>query len=323
MEKNKNLLVLINIGSPTELSVPEVRKYLQRFLMDPHVIQIPYFLRFILFYLVICNIRAPKTFKKYQSIWTKQGSPFHVFTENFRRTLEAALNVRVLNMMMYSEPSFESGFAEIKAGNYSKITVCPMYPQYAESSTLASIEKFKSFFAAAKLTSEVEYVRPFYQMDFFIESFYRNIVAAQPAYQSFDHVVFSYHGLPQSHVARSSTADNYQQQCLNTTEKLAAKLKLEPKNYVTCFQSRVGLTKWIGPYLDQTCEALAQCGKKNLLLISPSFVVDGLETLQEIGDLEKSLQARFAVKLVLVPGLNSESHWVENFSEFIRLFFAE
>ena len=148
-------------------------------------------------------------------------------------------------------------------------------------------------------------------------------MTAQPAYQSFDHVVFSYHGLPQSHVAQSSAADNYQQQCLSTTERLAAKLNLDPKNYVTCFQSRVGLTKWIGPYLDQTCETLAQNGKQNLLLVSPSFVVDGLETLQEIGDLEKSLQVRFAVKLVLVPGLNSESYWVENFSEFIRLFFVE
>lgn len=322
MKKNKNLVVLINIGSPTELSVPAVRKYLQRFLMDSRVIQIPFFLRYILFYLLICNIRAPKTFKKYQSIWTNRGSPFHIFTENFRQALEAQLGVRVLNMMMYSEPSFESGFAEIKAGDYSKITVCPMYPQYAESSTLTSIEKFKSFFATAQLTSEVEYVRPFYNEEFFIESFYKNIVSAQPAYRNFDHVVFSYHGLPQSHVARSSTADNYQQQCLSTTEKLAAKLQLEPKNYVTCFQSRVGLTKWIAPYLDETCEELARNGKKNLLLISPSFVVDGLETLQEIGDLEKSLQARFAVKLVLVPGLNSESHWVKNFSEFIRLFFA-
>lgn len=323
MKKNKNLLVLINIGSPTELSVPAVRKYLQSFLMDRHVIQIPFILRYILFYLLICNIRAPKTLKKYQSIWTKQGSPFHVFTENFRHALENSLGVRVLNLMMYSEPSFESGFNEIKTGHYSKITVCPMYPQYAESSTLASIEKFKSFFAAANLTCEVEYVRPFFNEEFFIESFFNNIVTAQPAYQSFDHVVFSYHGLPQSHVARSSTADNYQQQCLYTTEKLANKLKLDPKNYVTCFQSRVGLTKWIGPYLDQTCDALAQNGKKNLLLISPSFVVDGLETLQEIGDLEKLLQRRFAVKMTLVPGLNSESFWVENFSKFIRLFFAE
>lgn len=323
MNKNKSVLVLINIGSPTELSVKAVRKYLQNFLMDPHVIQIPFFLRFILFYLVICNIRAPKTFAKYKSIWTPQGSPFQVLTEKFRRALEALLGLRVLNLMMYSEPGFESGFAEIKAGGFSKIVVCPMYPQYAESSTLASIEKFKVFYAAAGLSASVEYVRPFYSEDFFIDSFYRNIIAAQPQFLSFDHVVFSYHGLPQSHVARSSAADNYQQQCLKTTELLAAKLNLESKNYVTCFQSRVGLTKWIGPYLDQTCETLAQNGKKNLLLISPSFVVDGLETLQEIGDLQKSLQARFAVKLVLVPGLNSESFWLANFSEFIRLFFAE
>lgn len=323
MQKNKNLLVLINIGSPTELSVKAVRKYLQKFLMDPYVIQIPFFLRYILFYLLICNIRAPKTFEKYKSIWTPEGSPFHIFTESFRRALETVLGFRVLNMMMYSEPGFETGFAEIKAGNYSKIVVCPMYPQYAESSTRTSVEKFKTFFANAGLSASVDFVRPFYSEDFFIESFYQNIITAQSGYKNFDHIVFSYHGLPQSHVARSSAAENYQQQCLKTTELLAAKLSLEPKNYVTCFQSRVGVTKWIEPYLDQTCERLAQEGKKNLLLISPSFVVDGLETLQEIIDLEKSLQERFAVKLVLVPALNSEAIWLKKFSEFIRLFFAE
>lgn len=323
MQKNKNLLVLINIGSPNELSVKAVRKYLQHFLMDPYVIQIPFFLRFILFYLVICNIRAPKSFEKYKSIWTKEGSPFHVFTESFRRSLEAALGFRVMNMMMYSEPGFETGFAEIRAGNYSKIVVCPMYPQYAESSTRTSIEKFKKYALEAGLTAKVEYVPPFYGEEFFIESFYRNIITAQPDYKNYDHVVFSYHGLPQSHVARSTAAENYQQQCLKTTELLAAKLQLNPKNYVTCFQSRVGVTKWIQPYLDQTCEALAKNGNKNLLLISPSFVVDGLETLQEISDLEKSLQARFAVKIVLVPALNSEAFWIDRFSEFIRLSFAE
>ena len=220
--------------------------------------------------------------------------------------------------MMYSEPGFEKGFEEIKNSGFAKIIVCPLYPQYAESSTRSSIEKFDRYYKASGLKAELIYIKPFYKEDFFINSFASHIVAKQPDYQKFDHIVFSYHGLPQSHIEKSGLSDNYRQQCLETTELLAAKLELNKNNYVTCFQSRVGVTKWITPYLDKTCEDLAQRGLKNLLLVSPSFVVDGLETLQEIGDLEKSLRLKFDVHLHLVSALNSESLWIKNFAEYIK-----
>lgn len=318
MPKNKTVLLLINIGSPSELSVNAIRTYLRNFLMDPYVIQIPYLLRYILFYLLICNIRAPRTFLKYKSIWRPDGSPFHIYSENFRKSVENILGFRVINMMMYSEPGFEKAFTELKSKNYAKIIVCPMYPQHAESSSVSSLEKFRKLFIESGLTAEIKYVSPFYKEHFFIESLQNNITTRHPDYHSYDHIVFSYHGLPQSHVDKSSVENNYQKQCFRTTELLAEKLKLEKKNYVTCFQSRVGLTKWIRPYLDQTCEALAKTGKTNLLIVSPSFVVDGLETLQEIADLEKNLQLRYKIRLHLVTGLNSETIWIKNFTEYIN-----
>ncbi len=318
MLKNKTAILLLNIGSPEELTLSSVRKYLRRFLMDPYVIQIPFLLRYILFYLLICNIRAPRTLLKYQSIWRPEGSPFHFFTENLRRALENTLKIRVMNLMMYSEPGFQRAFTELKSENFSKIIVCPMYPQYAASSTASSLNKFRDYFSESGLNSELIFVEPFFQQNFFIESFYNNIKTSFPDYASFDHVVFSYHGLPETHIKNSRPEQNYREQCIKTTELLATKLGLEPKKYVTCFQSRVGVTKWISPYLDQTCEELAVSGKTKLLVVSPSFVVDGLETLQEISDLERDLQRRYKISISLVKGLNSEGFWIENFASFLR-----
>lgn len=314
--KNSKVLLLINIGSPQTLTVPAVRAYLRRFLMDPYVIQIPFILRFILFYIVICTIRAPKTFLKYQGIWRKEGSPFHYFTEHFRAALEKAIGVRVLNVMMYSEPGFKTAFNELATINPSEIVVIPMYPQYAASSYATSLDSFNRFFAKSELTAKVQIIKPFFNESFFIDSIFTNIVSQHPDYKTFEQVVFSYHGLPQSHVDRAPKDQDYQQQCITTTELLAQKLGLE-KNYVTCFQSRVGVTKWIKPYLDQTCEELARSGKRRILVVSPSFVVDGLETLQEITDLEKQLQLHYNVKISLVTGLNSEPHWIAGFAGFI------
>lgn len=285
--------------------------------MDPYVIQIPFLLRFVLFYLVICTIRAPRTYLKYKGIWSKEGSPFHLFTENFRAAAEKQLGLRVLNVMMYSEPGFKTAFTLLQKENFSEIILAPMYPQYAESSYRTSIEEFKKYFIKSGLTASVKIVEPFYKEDFFINSVSQNIISQFPAYAKYDQLVFSYHGLPQSHVDKSKNGADYQQQCLATTELLVKKLNLDHNNYVTCFQSRVGATKWISPYLDQTCVSLARSGKNNILIISPSFVVDGLETLQEIGDLETTLQAPYNIKLDLVRGLNSEQHWVQAFSEFI------
>lgn len=323
MTNPKTVLLLLNIGSPEELSVPAVRRYLRQFLMDPYVIQIPFLLRYLLFYLLICNIRAPRTFAKYRSIWTSGGSPFHIFTEKFRGAIEACLGFRVLNVMMYSEPGFATAFAELQKEKFGKILVCPMYPQYADSSTLTSLEKFRTFFAASGLTAEVSYLEEFYQEDFFINSLLQNIVSKHPDYRSYDHVVFSYHGLPESHIERSKPERNYRRQCFATTELLATKLALLSNTYVTCFQSRVGVTKWITPYLDQTCDQLARDGKKNILVISPSFVVDGLETLQEIADLETLLRRRYEIRLQLVTALNSEPVWVQNFAGRVRELIAK
>lgn len=319
---DKKVLLLINIGSPTELTVSAVRKYLRHFLMDPNVIQIPFLLRYIFFYCVICNIRAPRTLKKYQSIWRPDGSPFHFYSEKFRQALEQNLGFRVINLMMYSEPGFETAFAELKATiALETIIVVPMFPQFAQSSYEASVQKFKSFFKASGLTSKVVLIEPFYREEFFIESFHQNILQQFPDYSSYDHIVFSYHGLPQAHIANAGPKQDYQQQCLETTALLAKKLNLQKNDYVTCFQSRVGLTKWITPYLDQTCEELAKNGKLNLLIVSPSFVVDGLETLQEIKDLETSLQANYKIRLSLVGGLNFNAVWVRHFSKFINKFY--
>lgn len=318
MQKDKIIIALINIGSPNQLTLKAVKSYLRSFLMDPYVIQIPFFLRYILFYLLICSIRASKTLSKYKSIWQREGSPFHVFTENFRKKLENKLGIKVINLMMYSEPSFDSAFSFLCENKYTKIIVAPMYPQYADSSYLASVEKFKKYFKKSNLTSEVHYLDVFYKENYFIDSFYTNIINQYPNYKKFDHIVFSYHGLPQSHIDKSNPLQNYQEQCFETTRLLATKLSLTSNSYLTCFQSRVGITKWITPYLDRTCEELAKKNLNNILVISPSFVVDGLETLQEISDLEKSLNVTYpSLKLNLVKALNSEEVWVNNFSEFI------
>ncbi len=297
----KTGVLLNNIGSPNSAERRDVKKFLAQFLMDEDVISLPWFFRFILVRGLIVPLRGYSSSEKYKKIWLHEGSPLIVHTRRFAQRLQQALgeNYDVQLGMRYGEPSIESAMKEFKNKGIQKVIFAPLYPQYAAATTLASQKEFKRVVAELKPKSNLNFkvvdLKPFYQESFF-QNFWLRQLKTQSS-QSWDHVLFSFHGLPESQVRKTPgclenatcceqkercALNCYRAQCFQTAYKIAEQAGLKKNDYTITFQSRLGRAKWIQPYTEATLKALATNGKKKILILSPAFVADCVETLEEI-----------------------------------------
>ncbi|NQX96403.1 MAG: ferrochelatase, partial [Flavobacteriales bacterium] len=297
---NKKGILLINLGTPDSPSTTDVRKYLTEFLNDPYVIDINWFARTMLVNLIIVPFRAPKSAEIYKKLWTEKGSPLLYYSKEVKEKLQIELgsDYDVYLAMRYKNPSMDKVISEMEKEGYDEIIVIPLYPQYATSSTKTSIEKAKKIFKKWKKHPVIKYVDYFYDNPLFIDT----IIEQTKKYtlSDYDHILFSYHGLPirQLHkVHKGKTCEElnckteinkenqycYQAQCYATTRLIVEKLQLKPTDYSIGFQSRLN-DKWVKPYADKLVEQLAKEDKKNMLVFSPAFVADCLETTIEISD---------------------------------------
>lgn len=320
----KKGLLLLNIGTPDSPNTSAVRRYLKAFLADKRVIDLPWVLRYILLYGVILPFRPRKSAHAYQAIWTSQGSPLLVYSEQLIEKLQKKLgdDYQVALGMRYGKPSIENALNTLK--NCKNITILPLFPQYSSAATGSSIEEALRLIAKRELIPEVRVIRDFYQNPAFIQA-QANLI--KPYLPNHDYLLFSYHGIPERHlnkigcnpVCRSAcppiTDKNeacYRAQCYETSRLLAQSLALEVSTYSTSFQSRLGKTPWIQPFTDTVLNELAEKGIKNLLIACPAFVTDCLETLEEIGIRAKAQwQQAGGLTLTLVPCLNTSDDWVE------------
>ncbi len=325
-------LLLINLGTPDDPEAGSVREYLREFLNDPRVLDINPLGRAALLN-VILRTRPKKSSNAYKQIWTREGSPLMVHS----RALTTKVGEQMANHgwvvelgMRYGQPSIESAIDNLIDRGVDQIVVFPLYPQYAASSTGTALEEVYRICAPAWNVVPLYVVPPFYRDPGFIDSF-ANI--SRPLFETFkpDHILFSYHGLPERHVQKSDpsgshcladpnccdhiVADNkhcYRAQCYATTRALVSKLNLETNNFSVSFQSRLGRTPWIKPHTDVTLPELAAAGIKRLAVFCPSFVADCLETLEEIAIRgAEQFQTHGGEALMLVPSLNSSERWVE------------
>ena len=331
---SKTGILLIQLGTPDSPSVPDVRKYLFEFLNDPRVIDIPWLLRKILVNIIIVPFRAPKSAKIYKALWTDNGSPLLYYSEILKEKLQKRLgsDFEVELGMRYQNPSLDNILEKMRKKNYDKIVVFPLFPQYASASTGSALDKVMKIIKKWTVIPEIKLISEFHNNEDYI-----NTVAARSTnynIDDYDHVLFSYHGLPTRQLnnihSPGYTCDMlnckpindgnkfcYRAQCFSTTRLIAEKLKIPEKKYTVCFQSRLD-KKWIEPFSDKVIIKKAKEGAKKLLVFSPAFVADCLETTIEIGDEYNTLfKEHGGEKVQLVESLNDKDDWVDAVNKII------
>ncbi len=338
-------LLLINLGTPDEPTPPAVRRYLREFLSDPRVIDINAVGRALLLHLFILPFRPKKSAHAYQSIWdAERGSPLMYHSRALAKGVAERLGGewKVELAMRYGSPSIPDALARLRAAAVDRIVVLPLFPQYASSSTGTAIARVFELAGAQWNTPWLNIVPPFYDEPDFISAFAK--VARDAGLDESDHLLLSFHGLPERQVKKSDTSGGahclaspgccdrialanrhcYRAQCYATARDLAKALDLPADRYTVCFQSRLGRTPWIRPYTDELLEELAKQGKKKLAVMCPAFVADCLETVEEIGIRARAqFLAAGGQELKMIPSLNATAPWIELVAKLARRAAAE
>jgi len=327
---NNRAVLLTNLGSPDDTGVPAVRRYLDQFLMDPYVIQLPWLLRRLIVSLLVLPKRPRASAHAYQSIWWEEGSPLIVLSERLLEAVRRKTGVPVAMAMRYGNPSIESQLLQLAARDgIGEILLVPLYPHYADSTVKTSVEEAKRVIAKHGLEVRLNVIKPFYEEPDYIDALLASAAPWLDDSEGFDHVLFSYHGLPEIHLKKADPtgahclarpdccqvpsaahATCYRHQVLQTTAHFVKKAGLKPDQYSIAFQSRLGRAKWLEPSTVDTLEKLAGKGVRRLLVMCPAFVTDCLETLEEIAlqGAETFKQAGGA-SLTLIPCLNDHEQW--------------
>ncbi len=330
---NKKIgILIINLGTPNNCDVRSVRRYLREFLNDRRVITLPFLIRQVLLNFFILPFRPRNSAKAYQKIWTEQGSPLLINSQQLQQKLAARFddNYQVELAMRYGSPSIKNALN--KLNNVEQLIVLPLYPQYSSAANGSSIEKVYQELKSNLNQPNLIMIRDFYIDPGFLKaqtSIIKNNLNRPDA-----HILFSYHGLPENHLTNSgcqeicrgncsfdnnNPASCYRKQCYKTTTEITKLLNLQPGQYTTSFQSRLGKTPWIKPYTDETLKELRSKGITNLAVSCPSFVADCLETLEEIGMAAKEQWlALGGESFQLLPCLNSSPDWIDALESMLR-----
>lgn len=326
-------ILFINLGSPDSTSVPDVRIYLREFLSDKYVIDSSWLMRKFLVECIILPRRPQQSAKAYQSIWWDEGSPLVVISKRFTEKAAPKIKVPVALAMRYGNPSIEKGLLELKKQGVTNVLLVPLYPQYAMSTVTTVVEKAKEIQQKLMPEIKLETLPVWYNHPEYIEVLANSI---QQKITPKDYVLFSYHGVPHSHIYKTDVTKShcqineeccavaqtevgkkaqsvcYRHQCRITTELVAEKLGLPKVQYGISFQSRLGNQPWLQPATDATLEKLAQEGKKQIAVVCPAFVSDCLETLEEISEEGKETYLHSGgEKFTYIDCLNDQKEWVD------------
>lgn len=340
MEKRTNSTIkkgvlLLNLGSPDSPSVKDVRKYLAQFLMDPYVIDAPYFIRLLIVYLTILPKRPKESAHAYQSIWTENGSPLVQISKDVQKKLQDVSNLPIYLAMRYQNPSIPNILKQIEKDKITHLHLIPLYPHYAMSSTKTVVEEVKKHAKNLVITEEL----PFYKNQNYIDAL---VQTATPYLNQtpLEHLLFSYHGLPYRHLRKTdptkthcqkvknccatpSIAHNtcYLKQTIETTNAFIKEAQIDPQKASIAYQSRLGKDPWIEPNTEEELKRLAKNGIKNIHVICPSFVSDCLETLEEIKvRATEVFQEAGGNSLIYIPCLNTEKSWIETLKQMVETF---
>ena len=328
-------VLLINLGTPDSPSTRDVRSYLRQFLNDPRVVDLPAPLRWALVNLIIVPFRAPKSAKIYQQLWTDQGSPILLHGQRVKSLLQQRLGegYTVELAMRYKNPSIPDTLERLRKTNPDRILVVPLFPQYASASTGSAMQAVMDVVRDWWVIPDIRLISQYWNHPSLIHAWLER--GRQYDWRDYDHVLFSYHGLPErqvdkvydqglcrdrdcEHEITDENAYCYKATCYGTTRLLAQGLGIPEEKYTTCFQSRLD-KKWLEPFADKLVEEHARHGAKKLLVFSPSFVADCLETTIEIGhEYQELFEEHGGEKVQLVESLNDHPAWIDTLEALVR-----
>jgi ferrochelatase len=333
----KKAILLMNLGSPDSTTVKDLRRYLNEFLMDERVIDYPFLLRLLLVKGIIVPLRAPKSAKAYRSVWTEDGSPLLVITRQLQAALQQHVEEPVEIAMRYGNPTPEAAFNSLlqQVPDLEEVITIPLYPHYAMSSYETAVEYAKHVHREKGYSFRLTFIKPYYDEVSYIDA----LAASMQPYleQDYDHILFSYHGIPERHIRKGDITgrhcmkvDNccevdspahsrcYRHQCFVTTQLVTRKLGIPAGKFSFSFQSRLGREEWLKPYTANRFEEMPKEGIKKLLVVCPAFVSDCLETLEEIAEEgKKSFVHAGGESFTMIPCLNIHPLWVNTLSSYI------
>jgi ferrochelatase len=329
--------LMINLGSPDSTSIPDVKRYLDEFLMDKRVIGKSYWFRWFLVKIIILNTRPRKSAKAYKKIWWKEGSPLIVLSKRLFNKVKKLVKIPVALAMRYGSMSIINGLKELHEIGVNEVIVLPLYPHYAMSSYETVVEKVKKEVRLKFPSIKLKIIDPFYNNKSYIKLLSNKIKETLKKVK-YDHILFSYHGIPVSHLKISDTTNKhcykvknccsvksdahktcYKHQVLETTELVVKELKIDKSKYSNAFQSRLPNEAWLKPYTDSELVRLAKNGIKNLVIVTPAFVTDCLETLEEIAmEGKEEFLDSGGKNYYYVPCLNDDKDWSKLISSWAK-----
>lgn len=334
-------VLLVNLGSPDAPSVTAVRRYLREFLMDGRVLDVNWLLRFCVVHFAILPSRPKQSAHAYQSIWTKEGSPLIVSSRRVQALLQQEVTVPVELAMRYQSPSIPNALLSLQRQGVSELLLIPLFPHYAMSSFETAVERVKEAAAGVAPQMRIRVQPPFCQDADYLAAL---VASARPYLEKgFDHLLFSFHGLPERHIRKSDTtcshcltvpncceqpspahATCYRAQCFKTVAGFVSLAGIPQGKYSVAFQSRLGRDPWLKPYTDYELPRLAGDGIRKLLVICPAFVSDCLETLEEIGIRGRdSFLGAGGKEFQQIPCLNEHPLWVEALRKMVAEFVGQ
>lgn len=330
-------ILLVNLGSPDSPSVPDVRRYLNEFLMDERVIDTPWLLRRFVVSMILIK-RSAESGHAYEKIWTKDGSPLVVTSKRVQAELQKRVTVPVELAMRYQNPSIEFAVNRLAGQGITDVLLIPLFPHYAMSSYETAVVRVHEVSARLAPRMKITVQPPYYDAPDFIAA----LVASTESFlkQDYDHLLFSYHGIPERHLQKSDPtgchclkaanccevpspahAMCYRAQCLATTAAFVKRAGVPREKYSVSFQSRLGKDPWLKPYTDYELVRLAQEGRKKMLVICPAFVSDCLETIEEIGMRGcADFMAASGREFTRIPCLNEHPVWVQALENMAQRF---
>ena len=337
MSEIKRGILLMNLGSPKSTDRDDVKKYLDEFLMDERVIDVPYLLRLLLVKGLITPRRAAKSAEAYKIIWTEKGSPLIFLTKDLRDALQKMVEEPVEIAMRYGDPSPQEGFDNLlkREPGITEVIAVPLYPHYAMSSYETAVEHAKAIHEKNKYPFALKFVSPYYNNEDYINALAESIRPYLD--KEYDHLLFSYHGVPGRHIRKSDTTGNhclktpdccnvaspahatcYRHQCFTTTKLVTEKLGIPKDKFSISFQSRLG-KGWLEPFTDIRLGEMPKEGIKKILVVCPAFVSDCLETLEEIAIRGKeTFMEAGGESYEMIPCMNVQQDWVKALDQIVH-----
>jgi protoporphyrin/coproporphyrin ferrochelatase len=332
-------VLLVNLGSPESPTAKDVKPYLDEFLMDRFVIDVPFLLRALLVRGIILQTRPKKSAQAYARIWTDEGSPLIVISKKMHKKVQSLVDIPVALSMRYGTITIMKGLQELKDKGVTEVMLFPLYPQHAMASTttiLVLAEELRAkHFPEIKFTT----VPAFYNKPDYIKVLAESIKKHLEGFE-YDHLLFSYHGIPKRHIRKTDITKShckidrtccstpspahefcYSHQCYETTKLVTEYLNIPKDKYSQTFQSRLAGDKWLTPYTDVEVNKMPEKGIKKLAVVTPAFVSDCLETLEEIAmEANHEFKVHGGEEFMAIPCLNEEDAWCQVVADWIEKF---